>query len=180
MPDQKAISTRIAEQVIALKGELVPKVAALRRPVLGNVPVNPEERQRRWWQQAKGWTPEKEQALLASGMTPEDIGLLKYPNREIDARAAGHGDPRKEAEYAGDMSAMGPPAPEPLEAAALATEEAGSGPQVQPSLGRGATTPAPTMAPASPLLEAIPLTAPAAPAAGVPASPTIPLERGPY
>jgi hypothetical protein len=120
---EKAVSTRIAERLIELKADLVPKVAALRRPVLGNVTVSADERHRRWWQEDKGWTAEKEQMLLASGMSREDVGLLKFPNREIDARAAGHGDVRKEAEYARDMSAMGPPAPEPLEAAALAVEQ---------------------------------------------------------
>lgn len=122
MPEQKSIQTRLAERLDDFVKEFAPRVAEINRPVLGNVPVKPAERQARWWQEAKGWTPEQEMALLQQGMSREDVGLLKYPNREIDARAAGRGDPRKEATYARDMSAMGPPPPEPLEAAAVAVQ----------------------------------------------------------
>jgi hypothetical protein len=151
MPEQqKAVSTRVAEALDARVKELAPRVAALMRPVLGNVTVSKDERHRRWWQEEKGWTREKEQALLASGMSREDVGLLKYPHREIDARAAGHGDVRKEAEYARDMTALGPPAPEPLEAAALALETEGeAGSPLQPSLGVEAVPPAPPTLPAA-------------------------------
>jgi hypothetical protein len=145
---QKSIPTEFAEATQAFQDDLAPRVAALMRPVLGNVPVSKDERRRRWWQEEKGWTPEKEQQLLASGMSREDVGLLRFPNREIDARAAGHGDVRKEAEYARDMSALGPPPPEPLEAAALALEtEEEAGSQAQPSLGVEAVASAPEMAP---------------------------------
>lgn len=113
MPDE-AIQTRIARQLHEFKREFVPKVAALKRPVLGNERVKPEERQRRWWQEAPDWTPEREMQLLAGGMTPEDVGLLRFPNREVDARAAGKGDERKTALYAKEMSELGPPPPDPL------------------------------------------------------------------
>lgn len=134
MPERKAIQTRIAERLAEFKADFVPRVAELRRPVLGNVTVSKDERRRRWWQEDDGWTPEREAALLAGGMSREDVGILKYPYREVDARAAGRGDPRKEALYAKEMSDLGPPEPDPLETAAQSVE-AGAGPQVQePSL----------------------------------------------
>ena len=52
------------------------------------------------------------------------MGLLKHPYREIDARAfGGSDDDRKIAKYAQEMSELGPPPPEPLEAAALAARQ---------------------------------------------------------
>lgn len=134
MPD-KAIQTRIAERLREFKADFVPRVAELRRPVLGNVPVSKDERRRRWWQEAEGWTPEQELALLgfnpdgtprldpvtgqpAKPLSREDVGLLRWPLREIDARAAGKGDVRKEAQYAREMSDLGPPPPDTLETAA--------------------------------------------------------------
>ncbi len=125
MPEKpRAIQTRLAEALADFKREFPPRVAELMRPVPGNVAVSKRERQARWWQTEKGWTEEKERQLLMGGMSRQDVGLLKYPHREIDARTAGRGDKRREAEYARDMTALGPPAPEPLEQAALDVEQA--------------------------------------------------------
>jgi hypothetical protein len=33
-------------------------------------------------EEAKGWTPEKEMALLAEGKTPTQVGYEKYPHRQ--------------------------------------------------------------------------------------------------
>jgi hypothetical protein len=132
MPTDKSLESRFAEATRDLQDTLVPMVAKLMRPVPGNVNVKPEERQRRWWQEDKGWTPEKEQQLLAGGMSPEDVGILKYPNREIDARAfGGQNDERGQAVYARDMSAMGPPPPDPLEMTAQEIQSQEAGSQVQ-------------------------------------------------
>lgn len=131
----KAVQTVLADRLKSFKEDFVPKVAALRRPVLGNVTVSKDERRRRWWQEEKDWTPEHELMLLTA-MNPdgtplldmngqpkkplsrEDVGLLRFPNRELDAKAFGRSDPRRESEYARDMSALGPPDLGPLEQAA--------------------------------------------------------------
>lgn len=122
-----ALQTKVAERLNERVKEIAPRVAERMRPVLGNVPVSKDERRRRWWQVADDWPTDPEGdrarqlALLESGMTRQDVGLLKYKYREIDMKAAGDGDDdRKMAEYAREMTALGPPAPDPLEAAALA------------------------------------------------------------
>lgn len=143
----KSIQTRIAERLNDRVGDIAPRVAERMRPVLGNVPVNKDERRRRWWQVEKGWTEEKEMQLLDSGMNRQDVGLLKYPTRELDMKAAGNGDDdRAMAMYAKEMTDLGPPPPEPLEAAAQAIEE-GAGATGAAGPAVGATMPAPTMAP---------------------------------
>lgn len=138
----KSLPTMMADAVIKAQNELVPRVAKLMAPVAGNEKVSKDERHRRWWQEDEGWTPEREMTLL-TGLNPdgtpaidprtgmpakpisrEDVGLLKYPNREIDARAAaGADDERGAAKYAREMSEMGPPAPDPLGQAALEVAE---------------------------------------------------------
>lgn len=129
MPEQPAFQDRIAQAAEPFLDELAGKVAAIQRPVAGNVKVSPAERRARWWQQADGWTPEQEQTLLtgrgpdgaplldAQGrpkqpLSAEDVGLLKHPYREVDAMAFSGGDEAKAARYARDMSAEGPPGPE--------------------------------------------------------------------
>jgi hypothetical protein len=137
------MQTRFAEATKELQDSLVPRISKLMRPVYGNVNVKPEERQRRWWQEEKGWTPEKEMQLLIGGMTPEDVGILKYPNREIDARAfGGMNDERGQAKYAQEMSAMGPPLPDPLEQEAQRIEQ----PPEPATLAAPAALPAPLVA----------------------------------
>lgn len=145
MPEQKqAIQTRFARQVKDFVKDFAPRVAVLNRPVLGNVPVSKDERRRRWWDEEDGWTPEHELMLLtalnpdgtpildANGrpkqpLSREDVGLLKYPNREVDAMAFGAGDERKAAEYAREMTDLGPPDPEPLEMAAMQAQQVQEG-----------------------------------------------------
>lgn len=134
----KSLPTRMADATVALQKELVPRIAKLMRPVAGNVKVKPEERRQRWWQVDDGWTPEKELRLLGfnpdgtplldpttgqpvKGMSRQDVGILKYPYREIDARAAaGADDDRAMAKYAKEMTDLGPPEPDPIQQAALA------------------------------------------------------------
>lgn len=139
MPERtEGLPTTFAKATQKLQDELVPRVAKLTRPVLGNEPVSKDERRRRWWQEEDGWTPEHEHMLLtglnpdgtpaldANGqprkpMTREDVGLLRFKWREIDARAAGNGDDdRLIAKYAQEMTALGPPDPDPLEQGAMA------------------------------------------------------------
>lgn len=137
----KSLPTQFAEATTKLQGELVPRIAKLMRPVLGNESVSKAERQRRWWQKDENWPtdPEEDRAkqlMLLTGLNPdgtpaldvngqprkpmtrEDVGLLMFKWREIDARAAGNGDDdRMIAKYAAEMTAMGPPEPDPLEGA---------------------------------------------------------------
>ena len=105
-----------------------------------------DERRRRWWQTADDWPADPEESrirelqlrgyapdgtpllddagLPVKGLSREDVGLLKFKYREIDARAfGGSDDDRKIAKYAQEMSELGPPPPEPLEAAALAARQ---------------------------------------------------------
>lgn len=168
-PRRKALQAKVASRLRERARVVAPMVAARLGPPLGNVPVSRDERRRRWWQTADDWPtdPEesrvKELALLGydpdglpipdaqgnpvQGLSREDVGLLKYPYRKIDARAAaGPDDERGAARYAREMSELGPPEPEPLELAARAAAEsagAHSGP------GAGAT---PAGLPALPLL----------------------------
>lgn len=124
MPVDKSLQSRFAEATKDLQDALVPRVAKLMRPVPGNVNVSKQERWRRWWQEEAGWTPEHEAELLAGGMSREDVGILKYPAREIDARAfGGMNDERGQAKYAQEMTDLGPPPPDPLEQAAQQVEQ---------------------------------------------------------
>lgn len=165
----KSPATIMAERMAEVKAQLVPRVAEVMRPVYGNVSVNKKEQRARFWQVEKGWTPEKERLLLtgmnpdgtpaigpdgqpAKPLSPREVGLLKYPNREIDAKAGGRADSLKmQAEYVREMAEWGPPEPEGLELLAQQAQQQdatpGAGPQAQPSLGRGAPMPAPEMAP---------------------------------
>lgn len=164
----KSPATQFAERLTEVKAQLVPRVAEAMRPVLGNVPVSKKERRARFWQTAKGWTPEKERMLLtglnpdgtpvigpdgrpAKPMTPQEVGLVKYPNREIDAKAGGRADSLKaQVDYIEEMAALGPPEPEGLELLAqqaMPQEPQGAGPQAPAIPAVGATMPAPMMAP---------------------------------
>lgn len=166
MPEQQAVQTRFAERVREAVEDFAPRVAKLRRPVLGNVPVSKEERRRRWWQEDDGWSPEHERMLLtatmpgpdgvlvplldANGrpkkpMSPEDVGLLRFPYREVDAVAFGMDDDRKIAEYAQEMTALGPPDPDPLEQIAMQArppEAASSAPPMAPVMADAPGVPA--------------------------------------
>lgn len=141
------MQTVLAEAVNRKRAELAPRVAELMRPVPGNVPVKPDEQRARFWQTDPKWTPEREAELWAKGLSPQDIGLLKYPYREVDAKANGRVTKRVQARYMQEMAALGPPEPQGIELAAQQFEMQGGGPQAQPSLGLGATMPAPVMAP---------------------------------
>ena len=115
----EAIQTEFARRLAEFKSEFVPLVAALQRPVLGNQPISKTEQRHRFWQEDPAWTPEHEQELLAKGMSPQDVGLLKYPFRELDAKAAGRSDDdHAQVRYVSEMAKLGPPPPEPLAAAA--------------------------------------------------------------
>lgn len=147
MPEKRdrAIQTKVAERIRDRVAVIAPLVAERQRPVLGNVPVSKVERRRRWWQQADDWPTDpqegqaRELALLGynpdwtpkldandkpvKGLTRQDVGLIRFPNREIDMRAAGDGDDdTRMAAYAREMTSLGPPPPEPLEAAALSVQ----------------------------------------------------------
>ncbi len=153
MAKQQAIQSVFAERLAAFKDEFVQKVAALRRPVYGNVDVTQMEQRRQFWQVAEDWTPEKEAQLLLGGMSPQQVGLLKYPYRELVAKADGRAsDERKMAEWVKKMAEMGAPEPEPLEALAVQAQPieqptpAVAGPQAPPLMGVGDAAPAPAMA----------------------------------
>jgi hypothetical protein len=154
MPDKKrvAIQTRFAERLREFKADFIPKVAELNRPVLGNETVSKDERRRRWWQEEDGWTPEQERMLLTATypdgspilnpqtgtpmqpLTREDVGLLRFPHREIDALASsGPNDDRAIAKYAAEMTALGPPEPDLLEQAAMAVRPPEPAPLTTPA-----------------------------------------------
>lgn len=174
----KSPTTQFAERLNEVKAQLVPRVAEAMRPVYGNVSVSKKEQRARFWQTVKGWTPEKERMLLtglnpdgspvigpdgkpAKPLSPREVGLLKYPSREIDAKADGRADSLKlQAEYVREMAELGPPEPEGLELLAqqaMPQEPQGAGPQAPAGPAVGATMPAPQMAP-SPV---VPTAAPA-------------------
>lgn len=160
----KSTTTLLAERMLEVKAQIVPRVAESMRPVYGNVTVNKKEQRARFWQVADDWSDEKERQLLtglhpdgtpafdAMGqpvkpLTPRQVGLLKFPNREIDAKAGGRADSLKmQAEYVREMAALGPPGPDVIAAQMPVPEMPAVGAQAQPSLGLGATMPAPPMA----------------------------------
>lgn len=129
--------TLIAERFNDTKARIAERVAEMMRPVYGNVTVNKREQRARYWQQEQGWTPEQERLLLtglnpdgtpalgpdgqpAKPLTPQQVGLLKFPNREIDAKAGGRAFSLKaQAEYMREMAELGPPEPDGLELAAM-------------------------------------------------------------
>lgn len=143
MAEKMAFSDQIADRVEPFLDEVATHVAKMQRPVAGNERVGPTERQQRWWQEEDGWTPEKTWFLLGfepdgvtarldpqtgqpvKGMSREDVGLLRYPYREIDMRAASDDgdDDEAMAKYARDMTALGPPPPDPLEVAAAQAQQ---------------------------------------------------------
>lgn len=116
----KSVPALFAEHYNTALGELAPRVAEYLRPVLGNVSVSKDEQRRRFWQTAKGWKPEREMELLLQGMSREDVGIMKYPWREIDAKADGRADDeREQVKWMQEMADLGPPEPEGLEAMAV-------------------------------------------------------------
>lgn len=119
----KSVTSLMAEAYNTALGQMVPRVAQYLRPVYGNSPVSKDEQRRRFWQEAKGWTPERDLELQAQGMSPEDVGLLKYHLRELDAKADGRADDLKaQALWVKEMAELGPPEPDGLEALVPAHE----------------------------------------------------------
>lgn len=170
MSDKLSFEGRIAEKIQPFLDEIGSRVAKLQRPVYGNVHVDKEEQRRRFWQIEKGWTPEQEMALLQGGMTPQDVGLLKYPYREIDSKAGGrHDDEMAQYTYMQEHADLGPPPPEPLQAAAQATEHRQSADELQKMQEHLATLdPAP----------AAPTAMPMAPVPGVPTTTAVAGQQG--
>lgn len=72
--------------------------------------LTPEEELLLWNEQAKGWTVEKELAMLAAGKTPAQVGYEKYPRRrkliESGERALDKG---LQFKYAADMARKADP-----------------------------------------------------------------------
>lgn len=172
MAKDKSPVTLIAERFNDTKARIAERVAEVMRPVYGNVTISKREQRARFWQVEKGWTPEKERLLLtglnpdgtpalgpdgqpAKPRTPQQVGLLKYPHREIDAKAGGRAFSLKaQADYMREMAELGPPEPDGLELAAL---------QMQPQ-----SEMAPVAAP-EPVMPPAPMpVAPMQPPAGVP------------
>lgn len=145
MPKQ-SLMDRIAERKEQFMDDLSTKVAELQRPLPDQEHVKPEERQRRFWQVDKAWPKDPEEARIkelalqgfnpdgtplldaqgnpVQGISAQDVGLLKYPMREIDAKVfGGYDDDMGQYQYMLKMSELGPPEPEPLEAEARAIEE---------------------------------------------------------
>lgn len=137
MAEDQSLPTIFSEAISRERQAVASRVAEHMRPVYGHEPVKPDERRRRFWQTAPGWTVEHEYRLLtgmnpdgtpvidnetgqlANPMSPRAVGLLKYPNREIDAKAGGRADDLAAiTKYMREMAEMGPPDPEPLEAMA--------------------------------------------------------------
>lgn len=155
----KSPVTLIAERFNATKANLAERVAEVMRPVYGNVTIDKQEQRARFWQVEKGWTPEKERMLLTGlnpdgtpaigpdgqpvkPLTPQQVGLLKYPHREIDAKAGGRAFSLKaQADYMREMAELGAPEPDGLELAALQTQ-----PQSAP-----VAAPEPMLPPAPPM-----------------------------
>lgn len=135
MPEKRwkrdqSVPALFAEHYNTAMGELAPRVAEYLRPVLGNVNVSKDEQRRRFWQTAKGWTPEREMELLMQGASREDVGLMKHPWREIDAKADGRADDeRAQALWAQEMADLGPPEPSPLEQMAATAVSPPSAPE---------------------------------------------------
>jgi hypothetical protein len=78
-------------------------------------------------------------------MTPQDVGVLKFPMREVDAKAGGNADDeRAQVRYVEEMAALGPPPPEPLEEEAqrIEAQQAPPRPAPMPMPPVGATLPA--------------------------------------
>lgn len=63
--------------------------AELAGPAPGQKQFTPDEVATLFWQEEKGWTVEKEMALLAEGKTPRQVGALKYPHRMKLASSGG-------------------------------------------------------------------------------------------
>lgn len=167
----EAIQTEFARRLASFKSDFVPLVAALQRPVLGNQPISKAEQQHRFWQTEPGWRPEHEAELLAKGMSPQDVGLLKYPFRELDAKAAGRSDDdRAQVRYVQEMATLGPPPPEPLAAAAQQIQAQQPPPPALPTV---APLPPPPFQPAP--LPDLPIAPPAAPIAPPVAPAPLPL-----
>lgn len=146
MPKPQSLVDRIAEHKERFMEDLGDRVAELQRPVPDNVHVRPAERQRRWWQVDKDWPTDPEaarahelalqgfapdgtplldaQGTPVEGISAQDVGLLKHPYREIDAKVfGGYDDDMGQYRYAQQMAELGPPDPEPLETEAQAIEE---------------------------------------------------------
>ena len=65
------------------------EIAKMRGPAPQNKNLTPDEELLLYNQTAKGWTAEKEIAMLAAGKSREEIGLVKYPHRERLAKSGG-------------------------------------------------------------------------------------------
>ena len=189
MAKRQSLQDRVAEGYEPFMDDLADRIAALQRPIADNVHVKPEERQRRWWQTEKGWTPEREYTLLTgmnpdgtpalnpqtgqpqTPLTPQDVALIKYPMREIDAKVfGGYDDDMGQYTYALKMAELGPPAPDPLEQAAREIEAKREAekpaPQPAPDLFKGLELPpVPTGAAPEPPMPPAPL-APVVPEMG--------------
>lgn len=80
-------------------------VASLRGAAPGIKKLTTEEEDTMYWEQADGWTPDKEIALLAEGKSREEVGLLKYPHREKLAKSNGRALSKYEqAKYHANMA----------------------------------------------------------------------------
>lgn len=184
----KALQTLFAEAWKAEKDAIVPRVAEYSRPVYGNVPVSKDERRLRFWQTEEGWTPEREYRLLtgmnpdgtpvidpqtgqpAVPLSPRAVGIIKFPYREIDAKAGGRADDLSAiAAYFREMAELGPPEPEHTELMAMQQGERDAGDTLAMGSAAGGSTSGP-LDPTAPVglpLPSVPPAVPVAPPAGV-------------
>lgn len=79
--------------------------AELAGPASGVKQFTPEETATLFWKEVKGWTIEKELALLAEGKTPRQVGALKYPHRLKLAKSGGRAlSPYQQAKWMADTA----------------------------------------------------------------------------
>lgn len=109
MPDGQ--DQQIAQMLWESMKTQAKEIAEMRGPAPGVKKLTPEEEQTLFWKMADGWTPDKEIALLQSGKSREEVGLLKFPHREKLAKSNGRALSKYEqAVYLANMAKKSDPA----------------------------------------------------------------------
>jgi hypothetical protein len=90
-------------------------LAEMRGMAPGKKQLTPDEELMLFSKVADGWTVDKEMAMLAEGKTREEVGALKYPEREKLARQGKRAlDKYEQAKYLADMARKFDPSWQPL------------------------------------------------------------------
>ena len=84
----------IAKMIWADMKKQAQEIAEMRGLAPGNKKLTPDEELALFMREAPDWSPDKEAILLAEGKTREEVGLLKYPERERLAKSGGRIQPK--------------------------------------------------------------------------------------